>query len=411
MARGKQFKRTHAQSDSDSNKCTKNQTKKTKLGEQPGTSSSSTSSPTPTPTATPTPPRKPVVILEGIKQICFDNPLKLDRELKAHNPLIKKCSLKPGRNNTLIVCPDEPGDINKLLEDWTSHPELGEIKPRLPAQKKPLDEQIIIKNVPTGLSEEEIAEALSEQGYTVAEVIRFRKRNQLVEGAFIVMKVCKISIADAEQAARILEQGFKLGYLQISCERYQVKQSEQCFNCQRFGHDHTRCKATPSCRWCSGSHDSRTCPDKDGLKKCSNCKGGHPSHYSGCPARSKYQELKNPTPTPSMTPATTSENRTPSKTTKPTPTPSKPATPPTPRLACPHKDVSAKVANTLMYILYDYAQILGLPIDTTILKALISEGFNRCWGTNFRVESKPTQTLSEDLHLSDSDREGDSTIA
>lgn len=44
----------------------------------------------------------------------------------------------------------------------------------------------------------------------------------------------------------------------------------QCFNCQRFGHVANACKASPSCKFCAGEHQSKLCDDKENFA-CVNC--------------------------------------------------------------------------------------------------------------------------------------------
>ena len=65
--------------------------------------------------------------------------------------------------------------------------------------------------------------------------------------------------------------------------------SKQCYNCQKFRHQSMECQLKSQgkqvCRYCSGSHDGRTCPHKSNtsMYKCANCGGNHTSTYRDCP--------------------------------------------------------------------------------------------------------------------------------
>ena len=86
----------------------------------------------------------------------------------------------------------------------------------------------------------------------------------------------------------------------------------RCYNCQKFGHHKSACKAPEKCAVCSGRHATATCITKhktgeDTHPRCPNCKQEHPAWSRRCPAR--LQRVQNalpkekrehdvPTPTP-----------------------------------------------------------------------------------------------------------------
>lgn len=47
----------------------------------------------------------------------------------------------------------------------------------------------------------------------------------------------------------------------------------RCYNCQDFGHHSKDCKSGATCGFCSGKHETRTCPIKtnSGQSSCANC--------------------------------------------------------------------------------------------------------------------------------------------
>ena len=64
----------------------------------------------------------------------------------------------------------------------------------------------------------------------------------------------------------------------------------RCYNCQKYGHHKSACKAQVKCAVCSGSHETNQCINKhkEGQTtspKCPNCKESHPAWHRRCPVR------------------------------------------------------------------------------------------------------------------------------
>ena len=91
------------------------------------------------------------------------------------------------------------------------------------------------------------------------------------------------------------------------CKAYDRFWVSQCFHCQGFGHKSSACPkkdATAVCAFCAGSHESRTCENKDS-PQCTNClsmetSSGPTNHFassSNCPVmisqRKKIMENTN----------------------------------------------------------------------------------------------------------------------
>jgi hypothetical protein len=72
----------------------------------------------------------------------------------------------------------------------------------------------------------------------------------------------------------------------IKCKPWLHKtQIDQCHNCQQWGHTKEQgCKRKPRCRYCSKSHMSNECPNKDepSTWRCLNCRGVHRSDDKRC---------------------------------------------------------------------------------------------------------------------------------
>jgi len=62
----------------------------------------------------------------------------------------------------------------------------------------------------------------------------------------------------------------------------------QCYNCQRFGHIASQCRASHStCGKCSGQHATQACTESN--FKCAACQGAHPAWDKECPQRAQEE--------------------------------------------------------------------------------------------------------------------------
>jgi hypothetical protein len=346
-----------------------------------------------------------VVILEGINKEAFDNPIKLKAELVKNKACVALCDIKPGRNNTLILSPKDLDSFQKLTQQWRTSEYLGNIKPRLPRdQAKPVY-AAIAKNVPLALDQDVLEKELRAQGFPGAKTTRFQKKQE--NGTSRAMKVVKIDLGRQSELDLIVDNGFKLGYLQIKCEKFTNKSSNQCFKCQQWGHSHQSCPNSAACRWCAGPHDSRVCPNVDGLKKCANCKGGHPSHWSGCPARIQKKNTptpkqpQHPKPNPNQgKPAPTAWAKPPNSenqpdTSTPNPAPKLPGSP------TALENFAQMLYDTLYHVLYLLDRCPDKPITRLTLKGIIATSIEAGLGTSmldtFREPPSWTQDLSNRL--------------
>jgi len=73
---------------------------------------------------------------------------------------------------------------------------------------------------------------------------------------------------------------------ELQRERYERQcRLNQCYNCQKYGHIKTQCKANTVCDYCAEAHGSKECPtkiDKSAIRKCAVCKGAHKAWNKRC---------------------------------------------------------------------------------------------------------------------------------
>lgn len=92
-----------------------------------------------------------------------------------------------------------------------------------------------------------------------------------------------------EDANKIIDEGLVWQGELFQCERYERQCClKQCFNCQKYGHIGTQCKAPTACGYCAQEHSSRDCPTKSErreARKYAACQGGHEARSQQCPTR------------------------------------------------------------------------------------------------------------------------------
>ena len=98
-----------------------------------------------------------------------------------------------------------------------------------------------------------------------------------------------IEFTRAEDANKIIDEGLVWEGERCDCERYERQcRLKQCFQCQKYGHIGTQCKAAKTCGYCAQQHSSWECPSKAGqdtTRKCAVCHGGHEAWSQECPTR------------------------------------------------------------------------------------------------------------------------------
>jgi ribosomal protein L20 len=98
-----------------------------------------------------------------------------------------------------------------------------------------------------------------------------------------------IEFTKPEDANKIIKEGLVWEGEMCQSERYERKcRLKQYFQCQKYGHIGTQCKAAKTCGYCALEHNSSDCPTKanrDTTKKCAVCHGAHEAWNQECPIR------------------------------------------------------------------------------------------------------------------------------
>ena len=182
----------------------------------------------------------------------------------------------------LMKALDKTSDDIKVHETWA----------KLIVHNIPLD---LFPDTQTGMAllQEEIQSCNSTVQLMLPPRYMSRPENRLQKSASSVV----IAVRSISEANKILKNHLLIHNHQRRTERYyQAKPTDQCTNCQGFGHVWQRCMQSPNCRHCglghkSSEHSCTQCPNNKGKPclhiqpTCRNCNGNHRPTDSNCPHR------------------------------------------------------------------------------------------------------------------------------
>ena len=147
--------------------------------------------------------------------------------------------------------------------------------------------EVVIRNVPTSLSENELKTELLDLSYPVIKVVRLLKKDKTGHKPY---PLCAVELENNEDGKEI----FNLDKLCHALVRVEPKRKSnnipQCTRCQRYNHTKNFCKLDPRCVRCLGQHHYSECPNsKSEVPQCVNCGESHTANFRGCKL---YQDLK-----------------------------------------------------------------------------------------------------------------------
>jgi hypothetical protein len=93
-----------------------------------------------------------------------------------------------------------------------------------------------------------------------------------------------------EDANCVIQNGLIWEQTLYKCQRYEGgSRMQQCYNCQKYGHEEDRCNASVVCPYCAESHSVKSC-SKRVPPKCANCGEKHVSYSYKCQYRRRAIE-------------------------------------------------------------------------------------------------------------------------
>lgn len=139
--------------------------------------------------------------------------------------------------------------------------------------------KVVIKNLPSSITPETVAEKLREKKFNIIKVSQLKDKMQTKTGSFL-------TVIKKDDTSKEIYSMTNLCYCKVRVEQYKNNGNlTQCVRCQRFGHTSNTCHVTPKCVKCARDHLTQECPKKSNQSpaKCFNCGGNHPANYRGCP--------------------------------------------------------------------------------------------------------------------------------
>ncbi|XP_047098684.1 uncharacterized protein LOC124712435 [Schistocerca piceifrons] len=163
-----------------------------------------------------------------------------------------------------------------------------------PPEKKDL--HVVVHGLPAKVLEEELREALVEEGFRPSYVHQFKKRARNSR-RLIREPTYKVSLPRGSGGERIYEVRYIL-HTKVTVETYRPKEGRaQCHRCQRLTHTANYCNMPARCVKCAGLHATKDCrkPESE-PQKCVLCSGDHPASWKGCPEHQKPMNVRRPYP-------------------------------------------------------------------------------------------------------------------
>ena len=235
-----------------------------------------------------------VVLLDGVHESLKTNPKKFIDALKTLKPEVEIKSVRKTASGAMLIHPKHPKDCNSLLKEG-SFPQnsiLGkDVKARLP-KSQTVTHQVIIKNIDSEVTEDEVKDALNRQELPFTDVKRIWSRQR--DGPSNMMRLI---LKDENKKKQLLKNGVYLDQMVFKCvpakEDTDKKLVFQCWNCQQWNdHKTFDCKKETKCVICSGPHRKSDCPKQKDDALCTNCDGKHAAWSTECPIYQAEVEKK-----------------------------------------------------------------------------------------------------------------------
>jgi hypothetical protein len=226
-----------------------------------------------------------VVILDGVHDNLKKNPSKFLAALKTLKPNLEIRFSRSTASGAMLIQPKRQEDCGSLLKIDAFPPNscLGpKVTGRLP-RSQVITHQVIIKNLSTEVTEEDVKEMLERQDLPYMSVKRIisRQRDAPTEMMRLVLK-------DEGKKKYLLKNGLYLDQMRFKCvvakEDEHKKMAFQCFNCQQWNaHKTAECPNETKCVICGENHRKSECTKSKSDASCANCKGSHAAWATHCP--------------------------------------------------------------------------------------------------------------------------------
>ena len=222
---------------------------------------------------------KTVMISKGIYRNLVKSSQTIKSTFNRHFTGMKINSTFVTKGGSLLIELSSKEDAEKVESEWRSDFFAERGKSTVCSTLEKLNRSILLKRVPTNLTEDFLIGEMSKK-FSVTAVKRFVTRNQ------VQLQTVKIDFENREDIQECLKEGVRIGHELFRAEEYKPRRRIiQCYNCYAFGHVANLCpKRHQVCIHCSGKHNYETCPNTDDEPTCGNCcTKGHSIIDKECP--------------------------------------------------------------------------------------------------------------------------------
>ena len=229
------------------------------------------------PPETPTRPKTPSyknqipVILSGTDDK-FQTCRQVMGELRQHHPSLRISKVKALKKGDLLVVGDSPQDAIILQSEPKMKAALGKnVRVSLPTAyqiTKQKNRCLVVKGVPTDITDEEFKEFLDLNKISYAKAERYKNKK---DGR--VLPMFQLEISDPAESEALLSQNLMCNVTGIVYKVEEFRQPvsvRQCFNCQCFGHSAQNCQSKQKCVICGENHSHKGCQKRS--KTAQMCK-------------------------------------------------------------------------------------------------------------------------------------------
>ena len=113
------------------------------------------------------------VVIKGIPRSTTDNPILLKDEIKKVKPNANIQNIKVFKSGDILIQPCDPHSSNILLQNWPSNVKLGKPTARLPTNKIPQNNNVVILGVHPSVTDAQIQTSLEDYGHQIVSLRRF----------------------------------------------------------------------------------------------------------------------------------------------------------------------------------------------------------------------------------------------
>ena len=218
------------------------------------------------------------------------NSMDIKKAIAKHFPIKKLIHAFRNSRGKIHLEFDSADTAADIMQNWNKDAMGTDTSVTNPRGKR-RQNALIIRGVDIGISEETLAEQISEQLHTDIEKVTIRRFIKKPDNA--KMTTVKVDLQERTMLETALANGLFVNQLFFRPTEYIEKTDihvTRCFNCQKFGHIAPSSKLGQKSGKCAENHNTDSCHQTEQNYKCVNCLEQHSSASKECPVYLKTLE-------------------------------------------------------------------------------------------------------------------------